>query len=75
MNFKHQKNVISNIFISAAIVMIFTQLVGVIAVNIDGIITSRALGSDAYSSICLLGPLISVLVLLSGFISTGSQIA
>ena len=54
--------------------MIFSQLVGVAAVNIDGIITSRVLGSDAYSAICLLSPLISILILLAGFISTGEQI-
>ena len=37
-------------------------------------ITSRFLGENAYSAISLLGPFVSVLLLIAGFISTGNEI-
>ncbi len=40
-----QKDVISSMFLSVALAMILTQIVGVAAVIIDGMITSRAVNS------------------------------
>ena len=66
----HSDN-IAKMYSSTAIAMIFTALTGVIAVLIDGIVTSRFLGSDIYSGIALLRPFTSVVMMLAGFISTG----
>ncbi len=65
---------IAGMFFSASVALIFTQVAGVIAVIIDGVITSRYLGTDAYSAVSLLGPFTGTLVMLAGFISTGSQV-
>lgn len=43
-------------YISAAIVMILTRPVSVVATMIDGIITSRFYGEEAYSAISLITP-------------------
>lgn len=67
-------DVISNMFLSAAIAMIFSQVAGVMSNIIDGIITSRFLGADSLSSVSLTGPFISTIILVAGFISTGSQV-
>ncbi len=71
---KGKNDVISSMFFSAAVAMIFSQVAGVVANIIDGIVTSRFLGADALSSISLLGPFISTIILISGFVSTGSQV-
>ena len=67
------RDVISGIFRSAAVAMILTALVGVVANMIDGIITSNFYGPEAYSAISLSGPIISTITLFAAFISTGSQ--
>lgn len=69
-----QKDVISSMFLPVAIAMIFTQLVGVVATIIDGLITSIYFGEEAYSAISLVYPLVNTLVLLASFISTGCQV-
>lgn len=61
-------------FFSAAVAMIFTQVAGYAATLIDGVISSRALGADAYSAISLLGPFTGVILLLGGAVSAGSQV-
>ena len=61
-------------FISTAIAMIFTQLAGYGAVLIDGIITSRILGSQAYSGVSLLGPFNGIVLLLSSAVSVSAQV-
>ncbi|MBR1635366.1 MAG: ATP-binding protein [Lachnospiraceae bacterium] len=71
---KFKKDVISSMFLPAAVTMIFTQMTGVVANIIDGIITSRFLGEDAYSAVSLLGPMVNIILLLAGFISIGGQI-
>ena len=71
---KRQKDVVASMFLPAAIVMIFTQLTGVVANIIDGVVTSRFLGPDAYSAVALLGPLVNIILLLASFISIGGQI-
>ncbi len=71
---KQKNDVIASIFLPAAIVMIFTQLTGVVANIIDGVITSRFLGPDAYSAVSLLGPMVNIILLLASFISIGGQI-
>lgn len=68
------RDMMTRMFVSTAVAMIFTQLAGVIANIIDGIVTSRYLGQDAYSAVSLLGPFTGTLVLLAGFLSTGSQV-
>ena len=70
-----QKNgLIPSMFLYTTVAMILTGFAGVISNIIDGMITSRVLGEDAYSSISLLGPFVSVLLLIAGFISTGNQV-
>ena len=71
---KREKDVLASMFLPAAIVMIFTQVTGVVANIIDGVITSRFLGSDAYSAVSLLGPMVNIILLLASFISIGGQI-
>lgn len=71
---KPDSDIISGTFRSAALAMIFTQAAGVVAGIIDGIITSRFLGEEAYSAVSLLGPFTGTVVLLAGFLSTGSQV-
>jgi Na+-driven multidrug efflux pump/anti-sigma regulatory factor (Ser/Thr protein kinase) len=71
---KTKKNMIGAMFLSSAIVMILTQIIGLIAIIIDGIITSRVLGTDAYSSIDLIRPFVSVILMLAGFLSVGNQV-
>lgn len=61
-------------FLTAAVAMIFTQLAGVLASIIDGIVTSRAMGEAAYSSISLLFPFAGFVQLPATFISTGCQV-
>lgn len=71
---KKEKDVIASMFLTAAIVMIFTQMTGVVATIIDGIVTSRFLGSDQYSAVALLGPLVNIVLLFASFVSIGGQI-
>ena len=47
----YKQDNISKMFLSTATAMIATELTGVISVLMDGIITSRFLGVDAYSGI------------------------
>lgn len=61
-------------FRTTAITMILTELTGVIAVLIDGIIASRGLGIDAFSGISLLKPFSSMVLMIAGFFSTGCSI-
>ena len=65
---------IAAMYRSTAFSLIFTELTGVIAVLIDGIVTSRFLGADAYSGISLLGPFSSMVLLVAGIFSTGCSI-
>ena len=74
MKRKTHSDIISRMFLSAAVAMIFTQVAGVAAQIIDGIITSRKLGPDPFSAISLLNPFITVILLVAAFISTGNQI-
>ena len=65
---------ISKMFLSTAVAMIATEFTGVISVLVDGIITSRFLGVEAYSGISLLRPFTSLLLVVAGFFSTGCGI-
>lgn len=69
-----KKDNIANMFLSTATAMIFTELTGVISVLMDGIVTSRFLGVDAYSGISLLRPFTSLILVIAGFFSTGCGI-
>ena len=68
------RNVISSMFISTAVAMVFTTLASVAAQLIDGIITSRFLGNDAYSAVSLFGPVNWFVLMLSSLLSVGTQI-
>ena len=69
---KHvQSDNIATMYTATSVAMIFTSLTGVVTVIIDGILTSRFLGSDIYSGIALLRPFTSVVLLLASFLSTG----
>lgn len=70
----NKPDVISGIFLSTALAMIFTQVSGVVARIIDGVLTSSFLGSEAYSAVSLLAPFTDVILWLPVFISTGSQV-
>ena len=52
-------------FLSTATAMIFTEFTGVISVLMDGIVTSRFLGVDAYSGISLLIPFTSLILVIA----------
>ena len=69
-----QRDVISKMFFSASIAMMFTVLVGTAAQFLDGVITSRFLGNDAYSAIALFGPLNGLFLMLASFVASGNQI-
>ena len=69
-----QEDNISRMFRGTAIAMIFTQITGVVAVLIDGMITSRFLGVDVYAGISLLRPYSSMVLVYAGFFSTGCGI-
>ena len=68
----HRDN-ISTMYATTAVIMIFSALTGVIAVLIDGIISSRFIGSDVYSGIALIRPFSSVVLMLASFVSTGCK--
>ena len=74
MHERKKQDVIAGMFLPAALTMIFTQMTGVVANIIDGVITSRFLGADAYSAVSLFGPMVNIILLLAGFISIGGQI-
>ena len=67
-------DVIPAMFFSAAMAKILTNFVDYISVLIDGIITSKTLGFEAYSAISLFNPLNDILLLLNNAISTGSHV-
>lgn len=69
-----RKSNIPSMYFSTSIAMILTELVGVIAVLIDGIVTSRFLGADVYSGISLIKPFSSIVLMLAGFLSTGCTV-
>jgi len=69
-----QKDLIASMLLSVALAMIFTQIVGQVALIVDGIVTSRFIGSEAYSAVSLFSPVISTILLFSTFISTGCQV-
>lgn len=60
-------------FLSSAAVMIATQIIGVVAIIIDGVITGWKLGMEAYSAISLIHPFVTIVLTLAGFISIGNQ--
>lgn len=72
---RHEVGNISSILFSTSIALIFTEVTAVLAILIDGIITSYFLGVDAYSGISLLGPLSGLVLMLAGFVSTGCTVA
>ena len=67
----YKRDNIAKMFLGAAIVMITTELTGVVSVLVDGIMTSRFFGVDAYSGISLLRPFTSLIMVMAGFFSTG----
>ena len=71
---RSNRNVISSMFMSTAVAMVFTMLASVAAQMIDGIITSRFLGNDAYSAVSLFGPVNWFILMLASLLSVGSQI-
>ena len=68
------RNVIPSMFISVAFAMILTQVMSVLAIIVDGMITSQFLGPFHYSAVSLLTPVISFLLLVTASTSTGCQI-
>ena len=46
---KLSNNIIESMFLSSAAVMIATQIIGVVAIIIDGVITGWKLGMEAYN--------------------------
>ena len=69
-----QRDVISKMFFSTSIAIMFTVIVGTASQFFDGVITSRFLGNDAYSAIALFGPLNGMILMLASFIASGNQI-
>ena len=62
---------IASMFFSTSIAMIVTQITGVVAVLIDGIISSHFLGVDVYSGISLLKPFSGIISVFTSLISSG----
>ena len=71
---RRQRDVISKMFFSASVAMMFTVLVGTAAQFLDGVVTSRFLGNDAYSAVALFGPLNGLFLMLASFVASGSQV-
>ena len=71
---RKEKDVVSSMFLSVAVAMIFTQMVGVIAIIIDGTLTSSFISEEAYAGISLLNPMFSTISLFSTLFSSGSQV-
>lgn len=67
-------DIIATMFIPAAISMIFTSLARFLAGTIDGVITSKFLGSEAYSGISLFAPMVNIIILFATFIAMGCQV-
>ena len=70
---KLSNNIIESMFLSSAAVMIATQIIGVVAIIIDGVITGWKLGMEAYLAISLIHPFVTIVLTLAGFISIGNQ--
>ena len=70
---KPKRGLIPSMFLFTALALIVTELAGVISTIIDGMITSRTLGQDAYSAISLLGPFVSILLLIAGFFQLAAR--
>lgn len=56
MRKKNKKDIIYSMMKSATLSAFIAEVVGVLAVIIDGIVTSRFYGEEAYSGVSLLGP-------------------
>ena len=65
---------ISHMFFATSIALVFTEFTGVIAVLIDGIVTSRFLGADVFSGISLVKPFSSIIMMIASFFSTGCSV-
>ncbi len=61
-------------FFATSIALVFTEFTGVIAVLIDGIVTSRFLGADVFSGISLVKPFSSIIMMIASFFSTGCSV-
>ncbi|MBQ9008573.1 MAG: hypothetical protein IJ088_04495 [Clostridia bacterium] len=67
------KRNIGIMFRTTAFAMILTELTGVVTSLIDGMLTSRFLGEAIFSGISLLKPFTSIVILLSSFLTTGTN--
>ena len=65
---------ISRMYISTSVSLIIAELTSIIAVFVDGLLTSRFLGPDVYSGISVSMPLINVFFRIAGFLSAGCPI-
>ena len=65
---------ISRMYISTSVSLIIAELTSIIAVFVDGLLTSRFLGPDVYSGISVSMPLINVFFRIAGFLSAGCTI-
>lgn len=71
---KKQNDIIADMFIPAAVSMILSVLARFLAGTVDGVITSKFLGPDAYSGISLFGPMVNIILLFASFIAIGCQV-
>ena len=67
-------DIIASMFVPAAISMIFTSLARFLAGAVDGIITSKFLGPEAYSGVSLFFPMVNIILLFATFIAIGCQV-
>lgn len=65
---------IAGMFVPAATAMIFSTVAGFLASAIDGIITSKFLGRDAYSAVSLFSPMVNLILMFAYFIAIGGQV-
>ena len=69
-----RNDIIASMFIPAAISMIFTSIARFLAGAVDGIITSKFLGAEAYAGVSLFFPMVNIILLFATFIAIGCQV-
>lgn len=70
---KEAGDVIADMFVPAAVSMIYAASARFLANTIDGVITSKYLGLDAYAGVALFSPMVNIILLFAMFVGIGGQ--
>ena len=68
-------DLIRKMFFGSLLVLIFSSVSTMLGSLVDGIITSRFLGDGAMASFSIVSPVYNILMMLSGILSSGTQVA